>query len=202
MLIVVADHPEDLDRLEESCEEILRDAICLLRRLPHLLCWRVAPDNICTSLSSDWYALTGRDVGNSVGTGWSEAVHPDDIELLWSDYLRGRAALVSATTCYRLRRADGTYVRLVSYNAPHYDHGVFVGYVGLAVPVEPAYNQPMLSKARRGAVSTTPRGREKMHQTMQEFKSGELHSGSKKGPLVRNRKQAIAIGLSQARRAK
>jgi hypothetical protein len=32
--------------------------------------------------------------------------------------------------------------------------------------------------------------------TMQEFKAGTLHSGSKTGPKVTNRKQAIAIGLN------
>ena len=42
---------------------------------------------------------------------------------------------------------------------------------------------------------------DKMEKTMSEFKSGELHSGSKKGPKVQSRKQAIAIGLSQARKA-
>lgn len=41
----------------------------------------------------------------------------------------------------------------------------------------------------------------KMEKTMHEFKSGNLHSGSKKGPKVTNRKQAIAIGMSQARKA-
>lgn len=44
-------------------------------------------------------------------------------------------------------------------------------------------------------------GKAKMHKTMHEFKHGALHSGSKHGKLVRNRKQAIAIGLSQVRRA-
>jgi hypothetical protein len=38
-----------------------------------------------------------------------------------------------------------------------------------------------------------------MQKTMEEFKAGKLHSGSKKGPVVRNRKQAIAIGLSEQR---
>ena len=51
----------------------------------------------------------------------------------------------------------------------------------------------MVSKQRR---------REKVKQTLHEFKRGALHSGSKQGPLVRNRSQAIAIALSQARRAK
>jgi hypothetical protein len=42
----------------------------------------------------------------------------------------------------------------------------------------------------------------KMHKVMREYKHGKLHSGSKKGPEVRSRKQAIAIGLSEARKAK
>lgn len=37
--------------------------------------------------------------------------------------------------------------------------------------------------------------------TMEEYKAGTLHSGSKTGPKVKSRKQAIAIGLAQERRA-
>ena len=33
---------------------------------------------------------------------------------------------------------------------------------------------------------------------MHEFKTGTLHSGSKKGPKVTSRKQAIAIAMSEA----
>lgn len=33
---------------------------------------------------------------------------------------------------------------------------------------------------------------------MHKFKEGDLHSGSKKGPVVTNPKQAIAISLSEA----
>jgi Family of unknown function (DUF6496) len=40
-----------------------------------------------------------------------------------------------------------------------------------------------------------------MQNTMHEFKHGSLHSGSKKGPIVTSRKQAIAIGLSENRKA-
>ena len=41
----------------------------------------------------------------------------------------------------------------------------------------------------------------KVAKVMKEFKGGKLHSGSKKGPVVDNKKQAIAIGLSEARKA-
>jgi len=40
----------------------------------------------------------------------------------------------------------------------------------------------------------------KVGKVMREYKEGELHSGSKKGPVVHSRKQAIAIGLSEARK--
>jgi len=35
---------------------------------------------------------------------------------------------------------------------------------------------------------------------MNEYKHGELHSGSKTGPKVKSRAQAIAIGLSEERK--
>jgi hypothetical protein len=44
----------------------------------------------------------------------------------------------------------------------------------------------------------SPRARAKVHKVMEEYKEGELHSGSKSGPKVKSRKQAIAIALSEA----
>lgn len=38
-------------------------------------------------------------------------------------------------------------------------------------------------------------------EVMHKFKHGSLHSGSKKGPKVTNRKQAVAIMLSEKRAA-
>ena len=42
----------------------------------------------------------------------------------------------------------------------------------------------------------------KEEKVMHEFKTGTLHSGSKKGPKVTSRKQAIAIALSEAGKTK
>jgi len=38
----------------------------------------------------------------------------------------------------------------------------------------------------------------KEHRVMGEFKRGKLHSGSKTGPKVKSRRQAIAIAMSEA----
>lgn len=44
-------------------------------------------------------------------------------------------------------------------------------------------------------VAKGPKG---VQQEMHKFKAGALHSGSKKGPVVTNPKQAVAISLNQA----
>ena len=45
------------------------------------------------------------------------------------------------------------------------------------------------------------KGAKKVAKVMREFKSGTLHSG-KKGPVVKSRKQAVAIALSEAKLGK
>ena len=42
----------------------------------------------------------------------------------------------------------------------------------------------------------------KISKVMKEFKAGTLNSGSSKGPIVKGKKQAIAIALSTARKVK
>ena len=37
---------------------------------------------------------------------------------------------------------------------------------------------------------------------MKEYKQGDLHSGSKKGPVVKSHAQALAIALSEAKKDK
>ena len=46
----------------------------------------------------------------------------------------------------------------------------------------------------------TGRRKRKVSTVMKEFKNRKLRSGSKKGPKVKSRKQAVAIALSEARK--
>jgi len=53
-----------------------------------------------------------------------------------------------------------------------------------------------MPKLKKSASKKAKRSRVKLE--MDKFKAGELHSGSKKGPIVSNPKQALAISLSEA----
>ena len=46
------------------------------------------------------------------------------------------------------------------------------------------------------------KGQKKIGKVMHEYKMGELHTGSKAGPIVKSRKQAVAIAMSEAKMPK
>lgn len=58
----------------------------------------------------------------------------------------------------------------------------------------------VVHKAKK-VIKKSKKAKGKVEKVMKEFKEHKLHSGSKKGPKVSNRKQAIAIALSEARKS-
>ena len=60
-------------------------------------------------------------------------------------------------------------------------------------------SEPMIPMKKGGM---TPAQDAKVGKVMGEYKEGKLHSGSKTGPKVKNRQQALAIAMSEARKGK
>ena len=84
--------------------------------------------------------------------------------------------------------------------------GTGIARVGLSKGTLPDFNKDgEITKADvligRGVIKKAKGGQIKVKKVMKEFKSGKLHSG-KKGPVVKSRKQAIAIALSEAGKSK
>jgi PAS domain S-box-containing protein len=90
----------------------------------------------CTHIDDQWLAFTGQSRSDALGSGWFNAIHPQDrpktVETLratWED----RAAL---RTEFRIRRSDGVYRSVLMVGSPRHDEkGAFIGYVGSIVDV-------------------------------------------------------------------
>ena len=68
-----------------------------------------------------------------------------------------------------------------------------------SVPVAP--QAPLLALRGQALKKGGKISEAKVGKVMTEFKEGKLHSGSKKGPEVESKKQALAIALSEGRKA-
>ena len=68
-----------------------------------------------------------------------------------------------------------------------------------AASARPRGLYPLQTKLRWRAGSESPKAATKVKRAMHEMKEGKLKSG-KSGKPVKSRKQAIAIGLSEARK--
>jgi hypothetical protein len=71
--------------------------------------------------------------------------------------------------------------------------------------IKDAHKEKHPKKKHKKPTPKNPKTKYAKHKTekvMHEWKEGKLHSGSKKGPIVKNRRQAIAIALSESRKGK
>jgi PAS domain S-box-containing protein len=98
--------------------------------------WMAGPDGRCTYVNRAWLTFRGRKLEEEIGNGWTEGLHPDDLDLCIETYLKSFSARSPFRTQYRVRRASGDFAWIEDAGTPHYDaQGVFVGYVGTAVDI-------------------------------------------------------------------
>lgn len=80
--------------------------------------WVSAPDGMLHPPQPDWTAFTGQTDAELAGTGWMNALHPDDIapsSAVWGEALTRQGLYENE---YRVRRADGVYVPMQARAIP------------------------------------------------------------------------------------
>ena len=93
--------------------------------------WRSDKDGKCNYLNRAWLDFTGRTREQELGDGWTEDVHPDDLDFCLRTYVDAFNARQAFEMEYRLRGHNGTYRWINDCGRPFTDReGNFAGYVG------------------------------------------------------------------------
>ena len=87
-------------------------------------------DGQCLFVNDRWCAMTGTTMSQALGAGWSDALHPGDVERVTEEWLRAAEHGGELRTDCRLRPADGgeIWVHVAAMPLPGAD-GDPVGYV-------------------------------------------------------------------------
>jgi PAS domain S-box-containing protein len=101
-----------------------------------VMIWVSGPDKMVTFLNKEWLEFRGRTMGEELGDGWAEGVHPDDLERCLSTYYSAFGERRRFKVEYRIRRADGEYRWVLDSAVPRFaPTGEFAGYIGSCMDI-------------------------------------------------------------------
>ena len=101
-----------------------------------VLVWMARADMARDWFNKSWLKFRGRTLGDELGQGWTDGVHPEDLERCLGIYRSSFAEHEPYSMDYRLRRHDGVYRHMLDTAIPRWgDNGDFLGYIGTCVDI-------------------------------------------------------------------
>ncbi|HZV61406.1 MAG TPA: diguanylate cyclase [Methylophilaceae bacterium] len=98
--------------------------------------WTTDSCGFCTFLNKAWYRITGQAPHEGEGSGWLEAVHPDDREEVKTSFTKASELGTFYCVEYRLRISSGGYRWHLDVALPRFDSSsAFIGYVGNVIDI-------------------------------------------------------------------
>ena len=96
-----------------------------------VLIWVSDLSKNCIWFNNPWLAFVGRTLEEELGNGWTQNVHPDDLDYCMKVYENAFELRREFTMEYRLRRHDGEWRWLLDHGVPRFEIGdQFVGFIG------------------------------------------------------------------------
>ncbi|TMB25650.1 MAG: PAS domain S-box protein, partial [Deltaproteobacteria bacterium] len=126
----------DLKAAEEKTRQAERQVRRVVDNIPALV-WTASADGLSNFFGQRWLEYTGLSPEETLGLGWTAAIHPDDLEQLQANFQRAKAEGKPAEAEARMRRADGAYRWFLGRCVPLRDSsGQIEGWYGSATDIE------------------------------------------------------------------
>jgi PAS domain S-box-containing protein len=176
------------NKLAEAALRESEQRFRLVANTAPVMIWTSGVDKLCTYFNKQWLDFTGRNEAQELGNGWTEGVHPEDLNKCLRTYGRAFDAKESFEMEYRLRRHDGVYRWLVDLGVPRFTaDGSFAGYIGSCIDVTER-------KLAEEAMLTVGRRLIEAHEEERTWLARELHDD------VNQRLALMAVNLDVLRR--
>jgi PAS domain S-box-containing protein len=96
-----------------------------------VLIWMSGTDKLRTYFNKPWLDFTGRSTEQELGNGWTNGLHPADLQRCLDSYTYSFKRRRTFKMEYRLRRFDAEYRWVQDIGVPRFNpDGTFAGYIG------------------------------------------------------------------------
>jgi len=95
--------------------------------------WATGPDQLASFFNKTALAFLGRSIGELRGGRWTERVHPEDVDKVYSTYVSAVETRSPFRIEYRMRRADNQYRWVLNTGVPRFVNSVYVGHIGTVI---------------------------------------------------------------------
>ena len=152
-----------------------------------VMIWMSDTDKRGIFFNKGWLDFTGRRLEEELGHGWTQSVHPEDLDRCLNVCGGAFHARRPFSIDYRMRRGDGQYRWVLDNGVPrHAVDGTFLGYIGSCIDIT----------ERREAELDSARQRAELARLSRVAILGELS-----GALAHELNQPLAAILSNAQAA-
>ncbi|MBK8394157.1 MAG: PAS domain S-box protein [Leptospiraceae bacterium] len=101
-----------------------------------VMIWISGRDSLCNFFNKPWLDFTGRKMEEEIGLGWTEYLHPEDINSCMTTYSTAFQNRESFEIEYRLKRYDGEYRWILDRGIPLIiSSGEFTGFIGSCIDI-------------------------------------------------------------------
>lgn len=123
----------------KHAEEALREGERRFRTMADtapVMIWMTGNDKLNSYFNKGWLEFRGRTLGEEVGNGWLDGVHPDDrqsfVEMRSTSFNSRREFKAE----YRLKQSDGNYRWVLDHGTPRFlEDRSFAGYIGSVIDI-------------------------------------------------------------------
>jgi PAS domain S-box-containing protein len=101
-----------------------------------VMIWMFGTDKVCDYFNQVWLDFTGRNLAESIGSGWEECLYPEDLQYYLDIYQTAFDTRSEFRIEFRLRRYDGDYCWVLGTGVPRYrSDRTFAGYIGCCIDI-------------------------------------------------------------------
>ncbi|MBJ6118212.1 response regulator [Pontibacter sp. BT310] len=123
-------------KLEEQARKETEKRFAEVANAAPVLIWMSGPDKLGDFFNDSWLHFRGRTMEEEKGYGWTEGVHPDDMEILLDTYANAFDAKQVFSIEYRLLNKNGEYRWLLNNGVPRItEDGQLLGYIGACTDI-------------------------------------------------------------------